>query len=145
MRDLFPLFSILIISRNKFKVNKSKKTFIKIFKGDTTKESKKFIKKEDFVFRLNNLLFDKHCKADIKVLEDAKKLDNYDFTEKEKKDINKYIKWCIDEMVEKAEILNKIIKKYDCNLGSNYDIDKLTSNLIILNKVTYELNRLMKQ
>lgn len=102
------------------------------------------IKKEDFIFRINNLKFDKHCIADEKVLEDVQKLDNYNFTEKEKYDIELYIKWCKDEMIKKAELLNRIVKNYNYNLGANFDIDNLTNNINILNKVAFEINKLIK-
>lgn len=104
----------------------------------------KTVKKEDFIFRLNNLKFDKFCIADNQVLNDVKKLDSYDLTEQEKNDINKYIKWCFDEMVEKTELLNKIVKKYDGNGWSDFDINNLTNDINILSKVMHELNRLFK-
>ena len=103
------------------------------------------IKKEDFIFRINNLKFDKHCKADSKVLEDFKKLDSYDFTEEEENDIELYIQWCKDEMIERVELLSKIIKKYDFNdIYENFDIDNLSNKINLLNKVTFELNKVIK-
>lgn len=102
------------------------------------------IKKEDFIFRLNNLKFDKFCKADNQVLEDVKKLDSYNLTEQERKDLNIYIKWCFDEMIEKSELLNKIVKKYDGNGWSDFDINNLTNNINILSKVTHELKQVFK-
>lgn len=114
-------------------------------KGDTTMKSKKVIKKEDFIFRINNLRFD-HCKADTKVLEDIKTLDSYVFTDDEKNTISLYIKDCKNEMIERVELLAKIIKKYDVNdVYENYDIDALSEKLNILNKVTFELNKLIKK
>ncbi|MFP5493182.1 hypothetical protein ACLGL2_01060 [Parvimonas sp. G1641] len=102
------------------------------------------IKKEDFIFKLNNLLFNKTCIADNQVLNDVKKLDSYDLTEQEKNDISKYIKWCFDEMVEKSELLNKIVKKYDGNSWSDFDINNLTNSINILSKVTHELKQVFK-
>ena len=104
----------------------------------------KTIKKEDFIFRLNNLIFDKFCKADNQVLNDLKKLDSYKLTEQEQNDINKYIKWCFNEMVEKSELLNKIVKKYDGNGWSDFDINNLTNSINILSKVTHELKQVFK-
>ena len=114
-------------------------------KRDTTMESKKVIKKEDFIFRINNLKFNKHCKADSKVLEDLKKLDSYNFKEEEKEDVKLYMQWCKDEMIERVELSSKIIKKYDFNdIYENFDIDNLSTKINRLNKVTFELNKVIK-